>query len=327
MPDTPQTYSAPMPASSSAERIWSEVSQLHSQYLATTAASHTAFLNAAASLLGGQPLTPSAPAPVQRLAAPVTAPQPQPAPQAAAPAPAPIAAPAPAPAPYTNGAAVAQPAPPAAPARVAAAPTPPAPVARQAPATSASEDPVALVQAIVSDKTGYPVDMLDPNMDLEGELGVDSIKQVEILSTLRERLPHLPEIDPEQLVELRTINAIAAMIGGSAPAPAAPVPVAAAPAPVAAPTAVSAPAPAPAANGNGNGITPDVIRALVADKTGYPSSMLEDDMDLEGELGVDSIKQVEILSALRDQHPSLPEVDPEAIAELRTIRKIADFFS
>jgi len=50
-------------------------------------------------------------------------------------------------------------------------------------------------------------------------------------------------------------------------------------------------------------------------------------MDLEGELGVDSIKQVEILSALRDQHPSLPEVDPEAIAELRTIRKIADFFS
>tara|TARA_R110001599_G_scaffold125587_3_gene298502 strand:+ start:75 stop:335 length:261 start_codon:yes stop_codon:yes gene_type:complete len=86
---------------------------------------------------------------------------------------------------------------------------------------------------------------------------------------------------------------------------------------------VSAPAPAT----NGNAITPDVIRALVADKTGYPSSMLEDDMDLEGELGVDSIKQVEILSALRDQHPSLPEVDPEAIAELRTIRKIADFFS
>tara|TARA_R110001606_G_scaffold351961_3_gene502329 strand:- start:3932 stop:4429 length:498 start_codon:yes stop_codon:yes gene_type:complete len=165
--------------------------------------------------------------------------------------------------------------------------------------------------------------MLDADMDLEGELGVDSIKQVEILSTLRERMPHLPEIDPEQLVELRTINAIATMIGGSAPAPTPPVPApaAAALAPVAPPAAVSAPA------SNGNGITPDVIRALVADKTGYPSSMLEDDMDLEGELGVDSIKQVEILSALRDQHPSLPEVDPESIAELRTIRKIADFFS
>ena len=322
MPDTPQTYPAPMPAASSAERIWSEVSQLHSQYLSTTAASHTAFLNAAASLLGGQPMEQSAPAPVQRIAAPAPAPQPQAAPQATAPAPAPTAATAPAPASHANGAAP-QPAAQPAPAPVAVAP---APVAAPAPAApSGDQDPVALVQAIVSDKTGYPVDMLDPNMDLEGELGVDSIKQVEILSTLRERLPHLPEIDPEQLVELRTINAIAAMIGGSAPAPAAPAPVAAAPAPVAAPAAVSAPA--PAANGNGNGITPDVIRALVADKTGYPSSMLEDDMDLEGELGVDSIKQVEILSALRDQHPSLPEVDPEAIAELRTIRKIADFFS
>jgi polyketide-type polyunsaturated fatty acid synthase PfaA len=317
MPDTPQTYRAPMPASSSAERIWSEVSQLHSEYLATTAASHTAFLNAAASLLGGQPLAPSpAPAPVQRIAAPAPAPHPQPVPQAPAPAPAPQSS--------TVGAATLAPQHAPATAQAAFAPAPAAPAATpvRAPARAAAsgQNPVDLVQAIVSEKTGYPVDMLDPDMDLEGELGVDSIKQVEILSTLRERLPHLPEIDPEQLVELRTINAIAAMIGGSAPAQ-----VAAAPAPVAPPATVTAPA--PVANGNGNGITPDVIRALVADKTGYPSSMLEDDMDLEGELGVDSIKQVEILSALRDQHPSLPEVDPEAIAELRTIRKIADFFS
>ena len=61
-------------------------------------------------------------------------------------------------------------------------------------------------------------------------------------------------------------------------------------------------------------------------RPGYPPEMLEDDMDLEGELGVDSIKQVEILSALREQMPNLPEVEPEQIAELRSIRKIADFF-
>ncbi len=51
--------------------------------------------------------------------------------------------------------------------------------------------------------------MLDPGMDLEGELGVDSIKQVEILSALRERMPDLPEIDPAQIAELRTIRSIA----------------------------------------------------------------------------------------------------------------------
>ena len=183
MPDTPQTYSAPMPATSSAERIWSEVSQLHAQYLATTAASHTAFLNAAASLLGGQPLA-SSPAPIQRIAAPAPAAQPQPARQAGAAGA--VAAPAPAPTPYTNGSAapVPRPAPQPVPAPVAAAAIAPAPIATPAPAASGSQDPVELVQAIVSDKTGYPVDMLDPNMDLEGELGVDSIKQVEILSAL-----------------------------------------------------------------------------------------------------------------------------------------------
>ena len=87
-----------------------------------------------------------------------------------------------------------------------------------------------------------------------------------------------------------------------------------------APAAPAATSPAP------SGDMAELVRNLIADKTGYPPEMLEDDMDLEGELGVDSIKQVEILSALRDAMPNLPEVEPEQIAELRSIRKIADFF-
>jgi acyl carrier protein len=90
---------------------------------------------------------------------------------------------------------------------------------------------------------------------------------------------------------------------------------------------VAAPASASAPAASSPVVSTDVIRTLIAEKTGYPADMLEDDMDLEGELGVDSIKQVEILSSLRDQFPALPEVDPEHIAELRTIRKIADFFA
>ncbi|MEE9381049.1 MAG: phosphopantetheine-binding protein, partial [Hyphomonadaceae bacterium] len=76
-----------------------------------------------------------------------------------------------------------------------------------------------------------------------------------------------------------------------------------------------------------NGGITGLIKGLVSEKTGYPTEMLEDDMDLEAELGVDSIKQVEILSALREAMPDLPDVAPEQIAELRTIRKIADFFA
>jgi len=78
-----------------------------------------------------------------------------------------------------------------------------------------------------------------------------------------------------------------------------------------------------AVNGGVNVI--GMLRAIVAEKTGYPEDMLEDGMDLEGELGIDSIKQVEILAALRDQAPDLPDVDPSQLSELRTIGQIAGF--
>ncbi|HTY20647.1 MAG TPA: beta-ketoacyl synthase N-terminal-like domain-containing protein, partial [Geobacteraceae bacterium] len=42
--------------------------------------------------------------------------------------------------------------------------------------------------AVVSEKTGYPVEMLEADMALDSDLGIDSIKRVEILSAIRERL-------------------------------------------------------------------------------------------------------------------------------------------
>jgi acyl transferase domain-containing protein/NAD(P)H-dependent flavin oxidoreductase YrpB (nitropropane dioxygenase family)/NAD(P)-dependent dehydrogenase (short-subunit alcohol dehydrogenase family) len=43
--------------------------------------------------------------------------------------------------------------------------------------------------AMVSERTGYHADMLDPEQDLEAELGIDSIKRIEILSRLEKVLP------------------------------------------------------------------------------------------------------------------------------------------
>ncbi|KAF0221762.1 MAG: polyketide-type polyunsaturated fatty acid synthase [Geobacteraceae bacterium] len=62
---------------------------------------------------------------------------------------------------------------------------------------------------MVSEKTGYPVEMLDLDMALDSDLGIDSIKRVEILSTLQERLPGAPAIGPEHLGTLRTLGEIA----------------------------------------------------------------------------------------------------------------------
>ena len=73
-------------------------------------------------------------------------------------------------------------------------------------------------------------------------------------------------------------------------------------------------------------ISTDLVRTLIAEKTGYPAEMIEDDMDLSGELGIDSIKQVEVLSALRTQVPETKDVGSADIGQLRTIRQIADFF-
>ncbi|HEY9682891.1 MAG TPA: phosphopantetheine-binding protein [Oculatellaceae cyanobacterium] len=66
---------------------------------------------------------------------------------------------------------------------------------------------------LVSDRTGYPVDMLDPGLDLESDLGIDSIKRVEILSKFRtmlpERVQEVLENNLEQVAGARTIHEIA----------------------------------------------------------------------------------------------------------------------
>ncbi len=66
---------------------------------------------------------------------------------------------------------------------------------------------------------------------------------------------------------------------------------------------------------------------IVSEKTGYPTDILELSMDMEADLGIDSIKRVEILGALEDKHPDLPEVDGDALAELRTLGQVIDYMS
>ena len=42
------------------------------------------------------------------------------------------------------------------------------------------------VLAIVTEKTGYPADMLEMDLDLEADLGVDTVKQAELFAAVRE---------------------------------------------------------------------------------------------------------------------------------------------
>jgi hypothetical protein len=45
----------------------------------------------------------------------------------------------------------------------------------------------------------------------------------------------------------------------------------------------------------------DRILAIVAEKTGYPPDMLDLDLDLEADLGVDTVKQAETFAAIRGE--------------------------
>ena len=70
-----------------------------------------------------------------------------------------------------------------------------------------------------------------------------------------------------------------------------------------------------------------ILIEVVAEKTGYPAAALDLDMQLDADLGIDSIKRVEILSALQDRLTGLPELKPEQLGSFRTLRAIVDFIS
>ncbi|MDX9735410.1 MAG: beta-ketoacyl synthase N-terminal-like domain-containing protein, partial [Thermoanaerobaculia bacterium] len=171
-----------------------QTAEAHAVYQRAMAESHASFLRVAESgLLGltamvtGQPIA-------------------LPAPQAAAPSPylapvpvalaAPMPMPAPAPAPIVSAVeipVVDRPAPPAS-----------APAKAPAPAAASETDLVALMLGVVAEKTGYPADMLSLGMDLEGDLGIDSIKRVEILSAVADQVPALRSVDMGHMGSLRT---------------------------------------------------------------------------------------------------------------------------
>jgi acyl carrier protein len=69
---------------------------------------------------------------------------------------------------------------------------------------------------------------------------------------------------------------------------------------------------------------------LVSDRTGYPKEALSIDLDLEADLGVDSIKRVEILGALAetletDTAGPQPNLEMEKLSVIKTLRGIADY--
>ena len=182
---------------------------------------------------------------------------------------------------------------------------------------SAAKGDTALIQSallrIVGELTGYPLEMLGLEMDIEADLGIDSIKRVEILSSLEEKMPHLPKVTPDMVGTLKTLGQICAYLtsagGAGLPGPGAQAPTG---------------APESAAKGDTALIQSALLR-IVGELTGYPLEMLGLEMDIEADLGIDSIKRVEILSSLEEKMPHLPKVTPDMVGTLKTLGQICAF--
>ncbi|MFI7099306.1 SDR family NAD(P)-dependent oxidoreductase [Streptomyces sp. NPDC050161] len=66
-------------------------------------------------------------------------------------------------------------------------------------------------RGIVAEKTGYDLDMLEPDMSIQEDLGIDSLKQVEIGAELWRLYPSIKREDLFRFTEARTIGEMSAM--------------------------------------------------------------------------------------------------------------------
>ena len=72
----------------------------------------------------------------------------------------------------------------------------------------------------------------------------------------------------------------------------------------------------------------EIILAAIADKTGYPEDMIDNDMELEADLGIDSIKRVEIFAeVLKKLSITLTHDQTEELSAMSTVEAIANYLS
>ena len=65
------------------------------------------------------------------------------------------------------------------------------------------------VVSIVSEMTGYPPELLDLDLDLEADLGVDTVKQAEVFAAVRERFG----VERDDSLKLRDFPTLTHVIG------------------------------------------------------------------------------------------------------------------
>jgi enoyl-[acyl-carrier protein] reductase III len=184
-------------------------------------------------------------------------------------------------------------------------------------------DVLLQVRDVFAEVTRYPLEILNPQANLEQELGIDSVKMGEVFSVLRERfkLPPELEITREDLATIDGVSkALLAFVGANGKNGVTASPLKAHSNGKA---AVNEAAAAKPQNVHSKLVLRDQIKSVFAEVTRYPAEILEFDANLEEDLGIDSVKMGEVFAVLRERY-SLPlhlDVQSES---LRTISAVTD---
>ena len=173
---------------------------------------------------------------------------------------------------------------------------------------------IARLRAAYAAALDYPESVFTETADLEADLGIDSVKQTELLARMSDEFGVLVALADIGLAELATLGRIAdAIVARHAAGPGSPV---------APPTPTPAAVPAPTADRSA--LLSD-LRRTYAVALDYPESAFTETADLEADLGIDSVKQTELLARVSERLPGAPLGRDVPLAELTTLGAIVDF--
>ena len=176
-----------------------------------------------------------------------------------------------------------------------------------------------LIKMIIADKTGYPIEVLENELDLEADLGIDSVKQADIFASLFKKLDYKVEQTEDTAIKFNTISEIIDFCVEKV------MSTTNSEEEVAVEEVIKQEPIEELASISKEEIM-KVVKDIIVNKTGYPVDVLENDLDLEADLGIDSVKQTDIMVAvLNELNYSTQNDGNNELVKLNTIDDIVEY--
>jgi acyl carrier protein len=176
------------------------------------------------------------------------------------------------------------------------------------------QDTYAVLLNQLCERTGYDAAEIEPAFELEADLGVDTVKQAEIMAAVREHFS-LAKDESFRLADYPTLEDLARYLVQRLVASGSPV--SEPPREAEAPQPAASHLPTPVSHSPNQATWEDTYAVLLGqlcEKTGYDGGEIEPAFELEADLGVDTVKQAEIMAAVRE-HYGLPKDETFRLAD------------